>query len=331
MRLRRFRINSPEELRLYRRTIETVQGFTLLELLIVITVLGVLAAIVIFALGGITAKSAVAACDADANTVETAVQAYNAQTGGTVPATPQTLTNSTNPYLQSFPSSPYFAISLDGSGNVMIAAPIGAAPVSYGTPNACAGAASTSSTSSTSTTTTSTPPSTTSTTTTSTTVPATTTTSTSTTSTTTSTTTTTTTTTTPTTTTTIHSAHNGVTVKATSDNSNRYSGTETLTIKNSHAITQMIVTISVVETDGVTPASSWNNFPGDLTQSVVASNGTISYTWTLSSTDYAVPAHSDDQVTAQWAGTGITHPVSGDTWSVTSTSNSNTWTLSGSF
>jgi len=45
--------------------------FTLIELLIVIVVLGILAAVVIFALGGITGKSAVASCQADGATIST--------------------------------------------------------------------------------------------------------------------------------------------------------------------------------------------------------------------------------------------------------------------
>ena len=51
-------------------------GFTLIELLIVIVVLGILAATVIFALGGVTSQSAQAACNSDAKTAEIAVQAY---------------------------------------------------------------------------------------------------------------------------------------------------------------------------------------------------------------------------------------------------------------
>ena len=56
------------------------EGFTLIELLIVIVILGILAAVVVFAVGGITDRGNDSACAADRKTLEVAVEAYYAQT-----------------------------------------------------------------------------------------------------------------------------------------------------------------------------------------------------------------------------------------------------------
>ena len=114
-------------------------GLTLIELLIVIGVLGIIAAVVVFALGGVSAQGAVAACNTDAKTVETAVEAYNAETGGTPTVTADLLTNGPTPYLRSFPASPYYAISIE-NGDVMVAVPSGATPVPYDSANPCGNA-----------------------------------------------------------------------------------------------------------------------------------------------------------------------------------------------
>jgi prepilin-type N-terminal cleavage/methylation domain-containing protein len=102
---------------------EREDGFTLIELLIVIVVLGILAAVTVFALSGTTAKSAQAACDADAQTVNVALAAYNVQnpsTAATAPTTNGTLPVPSNlvsgGYLQSWPSNnSHYTIGLNGT------------------------------------------------------------------------------------------------------------------------------------------------------------------------------------------------------------------------
>lgn len=61
------------------RTDQDEDGFTLIELLIVIVILGVLAGIVVFAVGGINDSSKKSACKSDVKNVETAQEAYFAQ------------------------------------------------------------------------------------------------------------------------------------------------------------------------------------------------------------------------------------------------------------
>src|SRR5256885_631582 len=62
-----------------REARENESGFTLIELLIVIIVLGILAAIVLFALGTFKSDSAAAACKTDGKQVDTAETAYYAK------------------------------------------------------------------------------------------------------------------------------------------------------------------------------------------------------------------------------------------------------------
>lgn len=54
------------------------KGFTLVELLVVIVILGILSAVAVFAVGGITDKGKQSACKADLKSTEVASEAYYA-------------------------------------------------------------------------------------------------------------------------------------------------------------------------------------------------------------------------------------------------------------
>ncbi len=127
-----------------RRQAGEISGFTLIELLIVIVVLGILAAVVIFALGGITGKSQAAACEADGATVSTAISAFNAQNPG-VTVTSALLTGTTDggPYIQSWPNATSYQFSFVGTTlsvqKVVSGTPTGTV-VTYFGPKACTNA-----------------------------------------------------------------------------------------------------------------------------------------------------------------------------------------------
>ena len=60
-------------------TSRTDRGFTLVEILVVIVILGILATVVAFSVRGVTNRGEVSACGADAKTLTTAADVYMAQ------------------------------------------------------------------------------------------------------------------------------------------------------------------------------------------------------------------------------------------------------------
>ncbi len=85
--------------------------------------------------------SYVDACSANAEIVLIAVKAFRASNPGLAPTRPRLLGSALGgPYLARWPeNAPYYAISLDGSGRVLVAAPASDAPVVY-SPTVCYGA-----------------------------------------------------------------------------------------------------------------------------------------------------------------------------------------------
>jgi prepilin-type N-terminal cleavage/methylation domain-containing protein len=91
-------------------------GFTLVELLIVIVILGILAAIVVFAVGNITDRGTNAACKSDYKSVEVAQEARFAKTKpGAYAASVNQLVSEN--YLKEAPDAS-FGISTDSTGKV---------------------------------------------------------------------------------------------------------------------------------------------------------------------------------------------------------------------
>ena len=87
------------------------EGFTLVELLIVIVILGILATIVVFAVRGITDQGQENACKATAKTYEVAIEAYRAQ---------ELTYPSTIGELDSYWRNPPKLYTVSGSNNIVV-------------------------------------------------------------------------------------------------------------------------------------------------------------------------------------------------------------------
>jgi general secretion pathway protein G len=125
-------------------------GFTLIELLIVIIILAILAAIVVFAVGSTNTNAIASSCNADAKSVETALEAYKAQIGsyptnlsaltaGPTSTSINGVNETVGPWLKELPASNNYSITADTSGNVSVASVPNGSPAAYegGNTNPC--------------------------------------------------------------------------------------------------------------------------------------------------------------------------------------------------
>jgi general secretion pathway protein G len=107
------------------------EGFTLVEMLIVIVVLGVLAGITVFGVSTFKGDSETAACKADVKTVATAAQAYEAAKGSWVPGATSAARVTqlvTDKYLRSEPGT---VVTVGDSTAKTVSATCGGVVVSY--------------------------------------------------------------------------------------------------------------------------------------------------------------------------------------------------------
>lgn len=95
-----------------RRRMKGQQGFTLIELMIVIAIIGILSAIAIPKFQTATNSAQIAKAHGDLATIDLAITVFQANNGGTIPITGQlTAANGVGPYLDSWPTSPTVALT----------------------------------------------------------------------------------------------------------------------------------------------------------------------------------------------------------------------------
>ena len=88
-----------------KRTIKKRKGFMLLELIIVVAIIGILAAVAIPNLVGMTDEAKIAKIQSDLSTIGTAMEVYHVKKGGTYPNDLSVLEGD-NGYLKKVPEHP---------------------------------------------------------------------------------------------------------------------------------------------------------------------------------------------------------------------------------
>jgi general secretion pathway protein G len=96
------------------------KGFTLVELLIVIVILGILATVTVFAVRGLTSDAKTNACAQEKKSLETSVEAYFAKTGASTIAGADAAARAATIEAEGFTAtSPMYSVNADGTLSVV--------------------------------------------------------------------------------------------------------------------------------------------------------------------------------------------------------------------
>jgi general secretion pathway protein G len=114
------------------------EGFTLIELLIVIIILGILAAIVVFAVGNTKKDATNASCVTDVKAIMLAEEAYKVHLNQGYTGAQATLTDSSNGNLKSWPGTTNMVFTLGGTSTAYTLAISGSDVTGTGTGSAAA-------------------------------------------------------------------------------------------------------------------------------------------------------------------------------------------------
>lgn len=115
------------------------KGFTLVELLIVIVILGILATVTVFAVRGLTGTAKTNACDSERKAVLTSVEGYRALSGNTTIPTDADTNPVTTPLIGSTPALTLEANGFTGTSAMWTVNASGSVSFVPGNSNGCLG------------------------------------------------------------------------------------------------------------------------------------------------------------------------------------------------